>query len=177
MDGGNPFERLDAKYETLREQHRPARTVTLFVGESRPAGNTFFYSTNSNLYRYMREAFGSVFGQDVGTGSDFLLWFKDHGYFLEDMVVSPVNHLNPRERKRVISDQVNAFQNRLRSGYCEPPKHVITVKMTIADFVVDTLRNLGWNDVIRYHLPFPASGQQRRFRVELEEILRDLRSS
>jgi hypothetical protein len=43
--------------ETLRMRYRPEKIATLMVGESRPAGGTFFYRANSNLFYATRQAF------------------------------------------------------------------------------------------------------------------------
>ncbi len=53
--------------EELRQHHRPEKILTLFVGESAPAGGTYFYAENSQMYRYMREVFGSPPGLRPGT--------------------------------------------------------------------------------------------------------------
>lgn len=40
--------------EELRRKYRPDKVLALFVGESAPAGGTFFYAGNSQMYRYVR---------------------------------------------------------------------------------------------------------------------------
>jgi hypothetical protein len=43
--------------EDLRARYRPRDVDVLFIGESPPAGGTFFYAANSNLYYATEEAF------------------------------------------------------------------------------------------------------------------------
>ena len=42
--------------ELVRQQYRPARILTLFVGESAPHSGKFFYLGNTALKRHMQEA-------------------------------------------------------------------------------------------------------------------------
>jgi hypothetical protein len=57
------------------------RTSLLFVGESRPAGGTFFYAGNSHRFRYTAEAFG--YQASVAAGAEeFLTRFMELGCYL-----------------------------------------------------------------------------------------------
>ena len=85
--------------EATRAKFRPERITTLFVGESAPASGDFFYYGNTGMTRYMRRAVEFVLGQS----SDFLERFKAYGWYLDDLVLTPVNHLTKssgrKERK------------------------------------------------------------------------------
>src|ERR1700742_2938046 len=81
--------------EKARADHRPQRITTLFVAESAPAGGTFFYYGNGHLGRYLRRSIEDVL---VGDGS-FLKRFQSYGWYLDDLVLVPVNHLTPHERR------------------------------------------------------------------------------
>ena len=70
----------DSGIDRLREQFKPERVTTLFVGESSPAQGTHFYRANSNLFRATRAAYASALGEDaVPTGEAFLRFFADQG--------------------------------------------------------------------------------------------------
>src|SRR5947199_2008929 len=77
--------------ESLRRRYRPADIRILFVGESPPAGGTFFYAANSNLYYATEAAFRQAV-PDLLSG-DFLDDFRALGCFLDDLCLRPVNHL------------------------------------------------------------------------------------
>jgi hypothetical protein len=83
--------------ENLRRRFRPERITTLFVGESPPQGGTFFYKGDSLLYRQMKKAL-KEFWTD---GSDFLERFKASGFFLDDLVLFPINKREKEERERL----------------------------------------------------------------------------
>jgi len=62
----------DRSRSSLRESFRPTDVKILFIGESPPAGGTFFFAADSNLFRYTNAAFTNVYGARAGTGEDFL---------------------------------------------------------------------------------------------------------
>src|SRR5580693_4965629 len=91
--------------EELRKNFRPDRITTLFVGESAPESGKFFYSGNSGLFRAMQKAFG---GRPT-----FLEDFKRSGFYLDDLVLTPVNKLERRERSRRRQEAVPELAKRL----------------------------------------------------------------
>jgi hypothetical protein len=86
--------------EAIRESYRPASVSHLLVGESPPAGRTFFYLANSLLFQATYQAFVAQIG-DVPRGEDFLRWFSTNGWFVTDLCRIPVNHLSRSERRRL----------------------------------------------------------------------------
>src|SRR6516165_1358636 len=75
--------------DTLRACYRPERITTLFVGESPPISGRFFYDGNNSLLTYMSKAIESAL---PGEGN-FLNRFRDNGWYLNDLVLTPVNQL------------------------------------------------------------------------------------
>jgi hypothetical protein len=68
--------------------------MTLFVGESAPASGDFFYYGTSAMTRYMRRAIEDA----LGPANDFLASFKGLGWYLDDLVLTPVDKLARSER-------------------------------------------------------------------------------
>jgi hypothetical protein len=79
--------------EELRLSYKPDKVRLLFVDESRPAGTTFFYRANSNLYRYTRQAFSNVFQFGDDPQFSFLAFFKRLGCYLDDLCLRPANKM------------------------------------------------------------------------------------
>jgi hypothetical protein len=116
----------------LREQFKPTKVRTLFVGESSPASGTHFYRANSNLFRATREAFALAFGDSVPDGPAFLHDFRDRGCWLVDLADRPVNRLPGRPRK----DAVDAGAEPLTALIAATrPERIVVVKASIADAV------------------------------------------
>lgn len=51
--------------DRFRDRYRPSYVVILMVGESPPAGDTFFYQADSNLFHATREAFERAWVADA----------------------------------------------------------------------------------------------------------------
>jgi hypothetical protein len=104
--------------EALRRTFMPPKVRVLFVGESPPAGGTFFYLGNSTLYRHTKEAFSRVYGERVVNScpSGFLGYFRDRGCYLEDLCSEPVNHLVEAEKRRICRASVPGLSRRLAQG-------------------------------------------------------------
>ena len=81
--------------EETRARYRPERIVTLFVGEFPPQSGKFFYYGNTALAHHMSSAMRAA--GLLGDG-DFLDRFKAYGWYLDDLVLEPVNHLTPAQR-------------------------------------------------------------------------------
>jgi hypothetical protein len=167
-----------AAFEQVRQRFRPEEVGVLFVGESPPAGGTFFYQANSNLYEATKAAFGAA---GLPPGKNFLERFKALGCYLDDLCLEPVNHLkldNPLARKKRLALRVQGrapLADRMRK---QPPRAIIVVMKGIEDDVRAAAVAAGLEDVPVHALPFPARREHRdRYVLDLEAILRSLKST
>jgi hypothetical protein len=148
--------------EDLRKSFRPVRITTLFVGESAPASGRFFYGGDSSLFHAMKRAFGNQ-----GT---FLEDFKDKGFYLDDLVITPINKLERHERLRQRQEAIPELANRLIEYR---PKAVVVVMRAILPTVLKAMRMAG----ISYEpfcVPHPAFGNWTRFSNAMKEIIDSL---
>jgi hypothetical protein len=160
--------------QEIRERYWPAPIRVLFVGESPPAGGTFFYRGDSNLARYTRAAFSNVYGEEFETGESFLRFFQSLGCYLDDLCLDPVNHLSKSERKRARSRHVPGLGVRLREI---APEAIVVVMKEISPHVQLAASQAGLTDVVYYSLPFPALGNQHRYTSKLVGVLRELKDA
>ena len=151
--------RIDA-LEELRHSFRPPLVTTLFVGESAPAGGTFFYAADAQLYRTMRSAFG-------GDG-DFLAHFKARGWFLDDLVLVPVNQLKAGERRRLHREWLPSLAERIAAYR---PRLVVSLLLSIGGVVAEAVARSGIAGLGHHALPYPGNRQQLRFKRELSHIV------
>lgn len=158
-----------ADIEALRRQYRPDSIRVLFIGESPPAGGTFFYAANSNLYRHTRDAFARVYTLDPG--KPFLQRFQTLGCYLDDLCLEPVNHLSNAQRRAKYQEYAPALTDRLRKYQQQA---LISVKKSIEGQVRQAASRAGLQDRPLYSLPFPAMGHQHRFVSDLAEIVGEL---
>ena len=143
---------MPSSTQQTREDYLPDAVQVLFIGESPPAGGTFFYYANSNLYRATREAFAT--GARAFRDDDFLRSFQHAGCYLEDLAVEPVNGLPRPSRKRACTAGIAPLADRIKAL---APRVVVIVGYGIAEHVARSLDLAGHADVEREKLPFPTS--------------------
>lgn len=160
--------------EELRHQFLPEQINVLLVGESPPAGGTFFYRADSLLYEATKEAFQASM-PDLLRGGGFLDRFRALGCYLDDLCLVPVNHLKldkplaKAKRLRLRHDGEEALAERLRS---HPPRTIIVAMIGIAENVARAAELAGVPDVPRSVLPFPGRKAHReRYVDELADLL------
>jgi len=149
--------------ESLRESFRPARIRVLFIGEAPPVSGRFFYSSNSGLYRAMRDAFKAV--NPRINDDNFLILFQASGCYLTDLYPKPVDHLATKSRRlaRVAGEQLLSEELiRLR------PEKIAPVLRSIVNYVVNAASLAKWRGEI-IELPYP--GRWHRHRVEFVKAL------
>jgi len=149
--------------EAVRAQYRPTVIRTLFVGESAPHSGKFFYFGNTPMTRHMMRAIEAMFGKT----EDFLATFKAYGWFLDDMVKTPVNQLHGRERQTACGAAINDLA--IRIALYRP--EAIVCLMRGIECYVNAAADVACSDVPRYSVPFPGNGQQGRFNTEISKIL------
>jgi hypothetical protein len=150
------------RLEELRRSFHPDCIATLFVGESAPVSGRFFYSSNSSLFRAMKRVFGDR--------ESFLEDFKKNGFYLDDLVLTPINKLERRERSRQRQEAVPELAKRLVEYN---PKAVVVVMRAILPMVRQAMRIAG----ISYEpfcVPHPAFGNSTRFGNAMTEIIDEL---
>jgi len=150
-EGPASYDPADDRYEALRQHHRPQRIDILLVGESRPAGGTFFYLANSNLYYATHEAFQLALGP-MPAGDEFLELLRDRGVWLYDLSPAPVDRMRGRPRRDAVRARASDLVDLLRVSR---PRLVVAIKKDLAATVRQALQDAGLDaDQLRV-LPFP----------------------
>ncbi|MGY2845134.1 hypothetical protein ACVIWU_004995 [Bradyrhizobium sp. USDA 4509] len=150
--------------EMSRASYRANQITTLFVGESAPASGDFFYYGDSAMLRHMQRATEAVLGQ---SDEDFLDRFKSYGWFLDDLVLTPVDKLSPSERRSACLSAADSLSNRIAAYR---PLAIVSVLVSIRSIVEGAARAAG-SDARLFGVPFPGMGQQARFHNEMVQII------
>ena len=137
-------------------RYRPALIDTLLVAEAPPsAPDRYFYfehvPAHDSLFRHVAEA---VLGEKPSRDkAEYLDELRERGWFLVHLSEDPF-----RDR-RVLPPLVPALLAR-----CEQlaPRRIVLVGAPLYDLVHAPMRRAGL-PVVGVRLPFPGSGQQRRF--------------
>ena len=159
--------------EELRQVYKPDEVRLLLVGESPPAGHTFFYRGDSNLCRHTQEAFSAAFGTEYEDAGSFLVHFWRMGCYLDDLCLVPVNNLSKAERRAERRRGIEPLAERMAEM---SPRMVVVVMKGIARHVQQAVKQAGLTGVPLRALPFPAMGHQAKYVEGLARALRDLRT-
>ena len=164
-----PYDVADDHFEGLRQRYRPDRIDILLVGESRPAGGTFFYAANSNLYYATHQAFQMALGP-MPAGADFLQLLRDRGIWLFDLANAPVDRMRGRPRRDAVQARVADLVVLLRESR---PRLVVAIKKDLAPTVRQALEDAGLDaDRLRV-LPFPLYQWRTDYVRGLAALVRD----
>lgn len=149
--------------EAVRARYRPERIVTLFVGESAPYNGAFFYCGDSAMLRHMQRAVELALGES----DNFLDRFKAYGWYLDDLVLTPVNQLTKSQRKAKCLAAQPSLADRIATYR---PEAIVSVLLVIKPFV-DAAAIMAGITAPRYAVPFPGMGQQARFQADIAAII------
>ncbi|WP_316199003.1 MULTISPECIES: hypothetical protein [unclassified Bradyrhizobium] len=149
--------------EAARLSHRPAKVMTLFVGESAPTGGKFFYNGNNAMLTYTRRAIETA----LPDTRDFFERFKAYGWYLDDLVLTkPVDRLKGAARKAALRNAVSSLSDRIGAYQ---PQAIVSLMTSITPFIAEAATAAG-SDATVYSLPFPGNGHQTRFCDKLARI-------
>jgi len=154
----------EVNWEQIRHSYRPKRIRLLFVGESRPANGTFFYTGDSILHDAMADAFRPTFPDFGGVG--FPAFFAELGCYLEDLCSEPVNQWKIKDRRRIAAREAGEFALSERVTGTSPATVILVMKA-----ILPNVRRVLAAGAVRsplIALPFPARPQHR------EEFVGDL---
>ena len=149
--------------EQLRLQYRPERILVLFVGEAPPASDSFFYRGNTGLTNYMRNALSGPKG-DV----EFLNWFKARGWYLDDLVTTPIEDL--RDRRKKCREARASLAARIAEYQ---PAAIVCLLKSISDDVEIAVSKANSRAPF-YTVPFAGQGHQTKFNEQMRRILPEL---
>jgi hypothetical protein len=153
--------------EAIRASYRPTRILTLFVGESAPKSGKFFYCGNTALATYMRNAMDAA---GLGGDGDFRDRFKARGWYLDDLVLFPINDRKGSPRMKECRDAIGSLVARIKEYQ---PRAIVSLLLSIQDFVEAAAANAG-SKAPRFVVPFAGNSHQERFREEMARIILQL---
>jgi hypothetical protein len=145
--------------EKLRRSFYPSEIRVLFVGESAPARGTFFYNGEGHLYHALHRAFGCE--------PDFLAKFKACGFYLDDLILTPVNHIPTPERKALRGANEASLARRIAKA---KPRMVVAVMRGIGPHVASAIR-YSKHPATFHTTAFPANGRAGDFARDISALM------
>ena len=136
---------------------QPDRIDLLLVDEAPPAAlDRYFYfedvASHDSLFRYVVE--GVLGEKPTRDKAPYLAGLRDRGVFLVDLSIDPF-----WRRREVMGD---AVPDLVRRATALAPARVVLIGADVYDLAFEPLRQARL-PVVDMRLPYPGSGQQRRF--------------
>ena len=158
-------------YFPLRNKYFPTNLKVVFVLESPPASGKYFYDEGGILSEPLFSAMMKLLNFNPQNKRDGLRYFAGSGHFLVDATYEPVNKLKGKIRDNtILKNYENLVTDLEKLG---DPKQInfILVKANICRLLEPRLLSIGFNvqnnGII---IPFPSSGQQKKFFMEIQKI-------
>jgi hypothetical protein len=161
-------------HQELRERFKPEKIKILFIAESPPKNDTFFYSAKGGFYSFTKQIFIELFQEEINKSTDFLHYFQNKGCFLEDLCHETKTYKEICEEicenKNGENDYIEKLQESLASY---KPQVIIITLIEIDNFVRDAINqsNIAINPELIFTLPFPGNGNQNEYMGRLWGIL------
>ena len=169
-----------------RARWKPDHVTLLLIAESAPddggdiANRRFFYEDNlTGKDGLFREVVCALYGNPTLTSGPnakkpWLEKLKADGVFLIDLASVPVNYHSPSERVTELQRNIEATVSLAEEL---DPEGVVLVKQNVFDLLERPIRAAGLPLLHDAMIPFPGSGQQKRFRERFADALARLESA
>ena len=154
--------------DAAQAKYRPARVRLLLVAEAPPCTvDRYFYFEDVReqdaLFRYV---YRGIFGETPTREgkADALAQLRDAGVYLIDVSEEPIAD---GAKVRLTPEQLGAVGPRCKAL---KPEAVILIKSNVYDLLYEPLASAGLT-VADARMPFPASGQQKKFETTFADAL------
>lgn len=170
----------DPWYSERRARWKPEHVRLLLIAESAPddggdlANRRFFYDDNlTGKDGLFREVVRALYDDPPLTSGPnakmhWLEKLQSDGLYLIDLAPVPVNYHSPSERAAALQRNIDATVS--HASELEPDG-VVLVKQNVFDLLAGPLRAAGLPLLHDAMIPFPGSGQQKRFRERFAATL------
>jgi hypothetical protein len=105
-----------------------------------------------------------------GKSDDFLRSFQAYGWYLDDLVLEPIDHLPKVQLLAKCREAQESLANRIETYQ---PEAIVSLLKRIEPFV-NGAATMAHSNVPRYCVPFPGMGQQQRFQDAMAAIIQKL---
>ncbi len=163
-------------YLQLRNQYHPEKIKLIILAESPPVSGKYFYDETGQVSEPLFSAMMEIMGYEPSDKKDGLTFFQKKGFILADATYRPVNHLKGKSRNTVILNDFEALIDDLNELCGTDDIPLLLVKANICRLLENRLL-LNEFKVINDGIvvPFPSTGQQKRFQEKTRQIFRNRR--
>lgn len=166
-------------YEKKRESYYPEKPRVVFVLESPPKSELYFYDNEGEPWEslflaMMRYVLG---GELPKTKEDGLKRFQQEGYLIVDATYVPVDGKTNRERNEQILSDIERLAEDLKAISKNGKVKIVLIKANVCRKLAQPLKDRGievenYADIINGDIiPFPSHGHQRKFVERIKKFL------
>ncbi|MDH3890184.1 MAG: hypothetical protein OEV49_03800 [candidate division Zixibacteria bacterium] len=163
-----------AYYHKLRAVYTPRRPKLVIIAESPPASGKYFYDLTGRVTEpLLRAVMRDILGISPDSKEEGLTKFARAGFLLVDATYTPVNKsFAPKERNAKILKDYPLLVKDLKRLLPKRNTRILLIKANICRLLDTRLQADGFNVINRgVVVPFPAYGQQVRFREAVKALL------
>jgi len=160
-------------YKELQNRYFPKKLNLIFVFESPPVSGKYFYDESGKETEPLFKELMKLIGCNPSSKKDGLLCFRDKGYLLMDATYTPVNGLKGKARDDVIKRDLPILISDLKEmKFNDVP--LVLVKINVCKLLENDLNLAGFNVLNKgLKIPFPSTGNQKRFHHEVKKLCFD----
>jgi hypothetical protein len=169
------------EYLAFRRRFEPPNVTLVIVAESPPASGKYFYNpggkTSEPLFTALMKQLGVETKKQPGIEAkkaDGLEKLRERGWVLIDATYDQIDGRSENERKRVILRDYGILCDDLTQllGVRWRDVPLILIKKNVCEILSPMLKETGFNVLNKgCTIPFPSTGNQRRFCEKFREIL------
>ena len=166
-------EEIKKQIEQARRKYLPEKVTMLLVGEAPPdALDRFFYYENVKDKDFLfigvmkileSESVISHYinmGRPTNEKRRLLESFKSKGYYLMDLSPVPAGIEMPESHMYEFLSELKQLET---DGHIDKETPIILIKANVYDCLYWRLIGEGYKNVVNERIPFPSSGQQKKF--------------
>lgn len=159
-------------YLELRNRYLPETLKIIFILESPPASGKYFYDETGLKTEPLFSEMMKAFHYQPIDKKDGLEFFMAQGFFLVDSTYKTVDKMKDKDRETAILSDFDDLIADIES-INKNKSPLVLVKANICRLLEKRLKSKGF-DVLNKGavIPFPSSGQQNRFQIEISKVLK-----
>ena len=161
-----------ADYLAFRRQYEPTSPRLIILAESPPFSGKYFYNpggaVTEPLFSAMMEQIGvKPLSKELG-----LRQLQGKGWLLVDATYEPVNDYTDPRKAEVILRDYHLLLDDLVHLSPDGSVPIVLIKVNVCRLLEPRLSNDGF-DIINHGraIPFPSSGQQKKFRFGFSDVV------
>ncbi|MEH0022592.1 MAG: hypothetical protein V6Z89_23280 [Desulfobacter sp.] len=159
-------------YIRLRNQFTPEPVKLILILESPPISGKYFYDETGKPSEPLFSELMKFLKYNPADKKDGLSFFQKKGILLMDVTYKPVNHLKGKLRNDTILSDFDSLTADLRDHCSINSTRVILIKANICKLLEPKLLESGFPVINQgVVIPFPSTGQQKRFHAEIMKII------